>query len=95
MSESAQKHGPVLYWIMSAAPPVLDWEPVLVALHHEGWSVWAIPTPTAALWLQTDLLAERTGHPVRSTQRLPTQSNEMPDADAVLVAPATSNTINK
>jgi hypothetical protein len=80
---------------MCAAPPVLDWPPVLDKLDANGWDVWAVPTPTAALWLDTDALASQTSHPVKSVQRLPTQADEMPPADAVLVAPATFNTVNK
>lgn len=42
-----------------------------------------------------DRLAELTGEPVRSDYRMPDESNELPAADAVIVAPATFNTINK
>jgi hypothetical protein len=41
------------------------------------------------------LLADLTGHPVRSQYRLPGAPDQLPRAHALLVAPATGNTVNK
>jgi flavoprotein len=40
-------------------------------------------------------LTELTGHSVRSHYRRPGEPGELPKADAIIVAPATYNTINK
>lgn len=85
----------VLYWIMCAAPPVHDWREAARQLHEDGWELHAIPTQTAASWLDLDSLADVTGHAVRSEPRLPHEADELPPADAVLVAPATFNTVNQ
>lgn len=85
----------VLYLVICAAPPALHWPWLVEELHEAGWSVHAIPTPTAATWLDASRLADATGHDVRYRQRLPSEGNELPPARAVLVAPATFNTINK
>jgi phosphopantothenoylcysteine decarboxylase len=36
-----------------------------------------------------------TGHPVRHDDKLPGKPDVLPEPDAIIVAPATSNTINK
>ncbi len=86
---------PVLYWVICSAPPALDWPRPLGLLHEAGQDVCVILTPTAAAWLDIGQLEEATGHAVRTRPRLPTQQDELPPADALLVAPATFNTINK
>lgn len=85
----------VLYWIMCAAPPVQDWEEAARQLQEDGWDVYAIPTQTAASWVDLDSLAQVTGNVVRTRPRLPYETDELPPADAVLVAPATFNTLNQ
>jgi phosphopantothenoylcysteine synthetase/decarboxylase len=56
-----------------------------------------ICTPTAAGWLAADIpeLAALTKKPVRSSYKQPTEPDVLPPADAILVAPATFNTLNK
>jgi phosphopantothenoylcysteine decarboxylase len=85
----------ILYWIMCAAPPVRDWEDAAGQLQEDGWDLYAIPTETAASWLDIGRLTEVTGHRVRSRLRMPDETDELPAADAVLVAPATFNTLNQ
>jgi phosphopantothenoylcysteine decarboxylase len=85
----------VLYWIMSAAPPALDWQSALPALQEDGWDPHVILTETAAQWLDPDALSTATGHAVRSRPRRPDETDSTPPADAVLLAPATFNTLNK
>ncbi|MET7666777.1 flavoprotein [Micromonospora luteifusca] len=60
-----------------------------------GWTVCVIATPTAATWIDRDALAKQTGYLVRSEWRRPGEPDVLPKADAVVVAPATFNTINK
>jgi hypothetical protein len=87
----------VLYVIGCAAPPVLRVHAPLRAARDHGWNTCLVLTPTAAAWLKPELpaLAELTGHPVRSEYRLPGEPDALPRPDAILVAPATANTMNK
>ena len=88
----------VLYLLGSAAPPVLDIASVVEDAQGQGWDVCLGLTRTArdARWLEGYLpgLEALTGHPVRSAYKLPGEPDVWPPADAVLVAPATFNTIN-
>ncbi len=88
---------PVLYVIGCAAPPVLRIRTLISSAMSRGWDTCLILTPTAERWITEDVpaLAEITGHPIRSTYKLPGEPDVLPAADAMLVAPATSNTINK
>ncbi|MGX7669653.1 flavoprotein [Plantactinospora sp. DSM 117369] len=86
---------PVLYLVVCAAPPVLQIDELIELLMEDGWAVWVIATPTAASWIDQEALRQQTGNPVRSERRKPDQPDLLPKADAVLVAPATFNTINK
>ncbi len=88
---------PVLYLAACAAPPVLTIADPIKQAQDRGWDVCLILTPTAALWLADSLdeLAALAGHPVRSHYKLPWEPDVLPAPDAVLVAPATCNTINK
>jgi hypothetical protein len=87
----------VLYIVGCAAPPILKVADGIGQAQARGWDVCLILTPTAALWLEDSLeeLAALTGHPVRQRYKLPGQPDVLPPADAVLVAPATFNMINK
>lgn len=88
---------PVLYVIGCAAPPVLSIHALIKAAQARGWDPCLVLTPAAAHWLEPgiSLLTDLTGHPVRSQYRLPGEPDQLPRADAMLVAPATGNTINK
>ena len=85
----------VLYWIVCAAPEVQGWQDEVRQFQEDGWDVYAFPTQTAASWLDLDSLAQVSGHAVRTRPRLPHEKDELPPADAVLVAPATFNTLNQ
>lgn len=88
---------PVLYVVGCAAPPVLEIADPIRQAQARGWDTCLILTPTAALWLEDEIekLAALTGHPVRMRYKLPGQPDVLPPPDAVLVAPASFNTINK
>ena len=60
-----------------------------------GWDVWLAPTPPAMGFLDVPALEGLTGHAVRARYRLPGEPGKLPPPDAVIVAPATYNTINK
>ncbi|MFD8149068.1 flavoprotein [Streptomyces sp. NPDC059708] len=86
-----------LYLFCSAAPPVFDVAHVIEEAQARGWDVCLGLTPAAAEWLEESLagLEALTGHPVRHRYKRPGQPDVWPPADAVLVAPATTNTINR
>ncbi|MGM1058460.1 flavoprotein [Saccharothrix sp. Mg75] len=84
-----------VYLVVTAAPPVLRIDRLIESLHATDWQVCVIATPTAASWLDLDDLAHRTGALIRTHAGLPGQHDPLPRADALLVVPATFNTINK
>jgi hypothetical protein len=87
----------VLYIVASAAAPVERISELIGPARQRDWDPCLILTPTAARWLAADLddLAAMTGHPVRSAYKLPGEPDVLPPPSALLVAPATFNTINK
>jgi phosphopantothenoylcysteine decarboxylase len=95
MSELASTRSPILYLIVCAAPPAQQTQEVVPLLQAEGWDVCVIATPQASRWMNTEAIAELTGHVVRTDYKLPWEADPLPKADAMLVMPATFNTINK
>jgi Flavoprotein len=97
MSSSGWKARIVLYAVVCAAPPAQHVRDLVGEAHDRGHDLCLIATPTAARWLADDLadLAALTGHPVRSAYRRPIDPDVLPPPDALLVAPATFNTLNK
>src|SRR5215471_7938043 len=85
----------ILYLMVCAAPPAQQTQEVVPLLQATGWDVCVIATPQAARWMNTEALAELTGHVVRTDYKLPWEADPLPKADAMLVMPATFNTINK
>ncbi|HUJ07241.1 MAG TPA: flavoprotein [Streptosporangiaceae bacterium] len=87
----------VLYVICCAAPQALRADALLARAQARGWETCLICTPTVARWLAAELpaLANLTGHPVRSQYKMPAEPDVLPPPDAMLVAPATANTISK
>lgn len=86
---------PVLYVIICGAGPASRIGTFVALAQDEGWDVCPIATPSAVHHF-LDLLAleQLAGHRVRSDYR--TSGDEpLPRADAIVVAPATYNTINK
>ncbi|MET8471954.1 flavoprotein [Streptomyces sp. NPDC006422] len=94
MPEAAAK--PFLYVVVCAAG-IADGVPRLVAGARErGWDVGVIATPTALNDFFDVAEVERlTGRAIRSAWRTPADPRPFPPADAMVVAPATFNTLNK
>jgi len=57
--------------------------------------VCVVTSPMGRRFADVDRLSTLTGEPVRSDYRMPNEPNELPTADALIVAPATFNTVNK
>ena len=85
----------VLYVIACAAPPAAEVGRLVSLARRRGWDVCVLTTPSARRFTDTGALERQTGHPVRSEYKNPGEPDVLPDPDAVIVAPATVNTINK
>jgi phosphopantothenoylcysteine synthetase/decarboxylase len=59
------------------------------------WDTCLVATPSAIRFFSVPELRELTGHAVRSDYKAPGDPDVLPDPDAIIVAPATVNTINK
>ena len=87
--------GRVLYLMICGAGPAHHIEVMVKLAKAEGWSVYCVATPAAVEhFLDLNALKALTGNPVRTGHQGPDQP-ALPLADAVIVAPATYNTINK
>jgi phosphopantothenoylcysteine synthetase/decarboxylase len=85
----------VLYVITCAAPPARDVGKLVKLAQDDGWDVCVIATPQAVKFLDLTTLEAMTGHPVRSEYKQPDEPDVLPPPDAMVVAPASFNTINK
>jgi phosphopantothenoylcysteine decarboxylase len=85
----------VLYLIVCASPRARRIDELVSLLQADGWDVCVIATPQARKFIDTEALEARTGHPVRHEYKDPDAPDVLPDPDAMVVCPATSNTMNK
>lgn len=85
----------VLYLMVCAAPPAQQIHEFIPLVQAAGWDVCVIATPQAARWINLANLEALTGHVVRTDYKLPGEADPLPKANAILVMPATFNTINK
>src|SRR3984957_19227662 len=85
----------VLYVITCAAPPAREVSKLISAAKEQYWDVCLITTPSATKFLDIVALERQTGHPVRNDYKNPGEPDSLPDPDAIILAPATVNTINK
>ena len=92
MNEAGQK---VLYAIACGAPPARDIGKLVDLAQADGWDVCVITSPDGRRFVDVDALTAKTGHTVRSAYKEPDATDELPPADAMIVAPATCNTIAK
>jgi hypothetical protein len=84
-----------LYVIACGGRPAADLAPFITARQADGWDVCVVATPSALKFMNAPELADLTGHPVRSEYKQPEEPDVLPPPDAIVVAPATFNTINK
>ena len=85
----------VLYVVACAAPAAADLARLVMLAQDDGWQVHVVTTPMGARFVDAEKLERLTGDQVRSAYRMPDEPKGLPPADAVVVAPATFNTINK
>ncbi|GGI97207.1 flavoprotein [Streptomyces brasiliensis] len=94
MTEQAEK--PFLYAVVCAAGIATGLSKLITAAQERDWEVGVIATPVAAAgFFDTAAVEAQTGRPIRSAWRTPADPRPFPPPDAVAVAPATFNTINK
>jgi hypothetical protein len=86
---------PVLYVIACGGRPAADLPQFVTHAQDSGWSVCVIAAPSAEKFLDAHKRSEMTGYPVRSGYKRPEEPDVLPPADAMVVAPATFNTVNK
>ncbi|WP_420077441.1 flavoprotein [Streptomyces sp. JL3001] len=94
MTEQARK--PFLYVVVCAAGIAADVSKLISAAQERDWETGVIATPVAMNgFFDTAAVEALTGRPIRSAWRTPAEPRPFPPPDAVVVAPATFNTINK
>jgi phosphopantothenoylcysteine synthetase/decarboxylase len=85
----------VLYIIACGSPAAGRVGALVDLAQRGGWDVCVLTSPDGRKFVDVPALAAQTGHPVRSVFKNPGDPDVLPDADAIVVAPATVNTINK
>jgi phosphopantothenoylcysteine synthetase/decarboxylase len=87
----------VLYVVVCGAGPAPYVTTMIQLAQTRGWNVQVIATPAALDFVDTEMIARQTGFPVRSDYRdhAARRAAPLPRADAIIVAPATYNTVNK
>lgn len=93
MSRSTKQ--PVLYLIICAAPPAQRMQEFIVMAQARGWDVCVIATPQATRFIDIPAISALISYPMRSDYKLPGEADSLPKADAIVVMPATFNTLNK
>jgi hypothetical protein len=87
---------PVVYLIVCGAGPATRAHVFVDAARTACWDCWVIATDTGATFIDRAGLERASGHPVTAAHREPgTPRRNRPGADAVVIAPATANTVCK
>lgn len=82
--------------VVCAAGVAADVSRLITSAQGRNWEVGVIATPAAMNgFFDTAAVEARTGRPIRSAWRAPGEPRPFPAPDAVVVAPATFNTLNK
>ncbi|MFG1955673.1 flavoprotein [Micromonospora sp. NPDC048830] len=82
--------------VVCGAGPAADVAQLIVAATQGSWTAAVTATPSALGFIDAPAVERLTGHPIRSTYRSsPGARRSLPAADALVIAPATYNAINK
>ncbi|MBO0705747.1 MAG: hypothetical protein J2P39_10545, partial [Candidatus Dormibacteraeota bacterium] len=84
-----------LYVLSCGSSSATGVEALVEAALAAGWTVCAVPTPQGTKFVDAGRLEQLTGYPVRSEYKRPEEPDVLPPADAIVVYPATFNTVNK
>jgi len=85
----------VLYIVACAASSATLVPNLVIQAQAEAWDVCVITTPRGTQFLDIPLLERLTKYPLRSEYKRPEEPDVLPRANAIVVFPATFNTINK
>ncbi|GAB2942190.1 flavoprotein [Micromonospora polyrhachis] len=85
----------VLYVIACGSPLAREVGRLVALGQADGWDVCVVTTPDGRKFVDGPALARQTGHPVRTTYKNPGDPDVLPPPDAIIVGPATVNTVNK
>jgi phosphopantothenoylcysteine decarboxylase len=94
-SHVTSNSAPVLYALVCGSPMARDVGILVGLAQRDGWEVCVITTPDGRKFVDVAALQDQTGHPVRTDYKNPGEPDVLPPADAMIVAPATVNTVNK
>jgi phosphopantothenoylcysteine synthetase/decarboxylase len=86
---------PFLYVVVCAAGVAGDVGRLISAAQERGWGVGVVATPLGLGFIDQEAVEAQTGYPIRSAWRKPGDARPLPPADAIAVAPASFNTVNK
>lgn len=90
------EHGqPVLYAIVTGSPAARDIGKLVELAQADGWDVCVIASPNGYRFIDPDSLTAKSGHTVRHLYKDPDAPDELPPADAMIVAPITCNSLAK
>ncbi|BCL79586.1 flavoprotein [Ktedonobacteria bacterium brp13] len=92
---SAQRGKKVLYIIICASSSAPLAEKLIIQAKTNGWDVCILTTPQGYNFFDVPVFAQLTEYPIRSQYKHPTEPDVLPRADAIVVFPATFNTMNK
>ena len=81
--------------VVTGAPLALRCADITAALKQAGWSVQVATTSAAAAWVDDATLSTVSGEPAVREHRDPSEAKRSEAPDAMVVAPATFNTIAK
>lgn len=87
--------GNVLYLVVCAVPGAERTIERVEAEQKSGWDVCVVATERALHWFDAAAVEQITGHPIQSRMRRYGEPLFEPLGDAVVVAPASFNTINR
>ncbi|MEE4599391.1 flavoprotein [Streptomyces sp. DSM 41524] len=91
----SERSKPFLYVVVCAAGIADDVGKLITAAQERDWDVGVIATPQGLGFIDVQAVEAQTGYPIRSAWRSPGDPRPLPPPDAIAVAPATFNTINK
>ncbi|MFC9222785.1 flavoprotein [Streptomyces hygroscopicus] len=91
----SERSKPFLYVVVCAAGIADDVGKLITAAQERDWNVGVVATPQGLGFIDAQAVEAQTGYPIRSGWRSPGDPRPLPPPDAIAVAPATFNTINK
>jgi phosphopantothenoylcysteine synthetase/decarboxylase len=85
----------VLYIATCATPAAAHIGTLIELAQQAGWTTCLLVTPNALNFVDVPALEKQTGYPVRCHYRRPDESSPFPKVDAMILAGASFNTLNK